>query len=208
MTTTTGQLFSGPVPATNQLPGAELEYRPRFYSNGQANQLMRLLQNRLVWRHEPIILFGKKVLQPRLTSWIADKRITYKYSSIELMSAGWPGFLEPIRRAVETTTAVGFNSMLANCYRDGQDSMGWHADDEPELGANPLIASISLGATRRFVMRRKTDHRQKHELLLEHGSLLIMWGPTQHNWQHSIPKARNIASPRINLTFRQIKNND
>jgi len=201
----TGQLFSQTDLDHNQLNGAALDYDPGFYPAAQADELMLLLKNHLDWRHEPITLFGKKLLQPRLTCWIADDNIRYKYSSIELLGKGWPDFFEPVRRVVEAAAGVGFNSLLANYYRDGQDSMGWHADDEPELGSEPIIASISFGEARRFVLRQKANHRQKFELLLEHGSLLLMRGGTQQNWQHCVPRTQNITGPRINLTFRQIK---
>ena len=208
MTASSGQLFPAEHLETIELPGAQLTYTAGFYDKPRADGLFQLLQSRLDWRHEPITLFGKKVFQPRLTSWIADKNIRYSYSSIELLGEGWPGFLTSLRKEVEAVSGVSFNSLLANCYRDGKDSMGWHADDEPELGPRPVIASLSLGASRRFLFRSKSDHRRKLELLLEHGSLLIMAGSTQHFWQHSVPRSRGVNGPRINLTFRQILDRD
>lgn len=120
-----------------------------------------------------------------------------------MQTLAWQPVLQQLRESVEQQCGHHFNTVLANLYRGGQDSMGWHSDDEPELRRNPLIASLSLGETRRFLLRRKGETRTALEVPLSNGSLLIMSGPLQHHWQHSIPKTARAIGPRINLTFRQ-----
>jgi alkylated DNA repair dioxygenase AlkB len=153
------------------------------------------------WRAESITLFGKQVAQPRLTAWHGDA--AYSYSGLQLAPLPFTPLLLEIKAAVETATHCRFNSVLLNYYRDGRDSMGMHADDEPELGRNPAIASLSFGATRTFILR----HRRSQDTLklpLSSGSLLLMAGATQHHWLHGINKSARAQGPRINLTFRYI----
>ena len=150
-------------------------------------------------------MFGKPVLIPRLSAWYGNEGASYTYSGLTLQPNAWTDELLSIKQKIETISGATFNSVLLNFYRHGQDSMGWHADDEPELGKMPTIASLSLGAERRFLLRAKNNHHQKHEIPLNNGSLLVMSGNTQHYWQHAIPKTRLPTKPRINLTFRQIK---
>lgn len=154
------------------------------------------------WQQSHIKLFGKSVAQPRLTAWHGDK--TYSYSGLTLHPAPWNPLLVHLRNELEKLTNTSFNSVLLNWYRDGQDYMGWHSDDEKELGINPTIASVSFGATRRFVLREKSDHQNKIEFELSNGSVLIMQGALQHHWQHVVPKTAKIKESRINLTFRFI----
>ena len=153
------------------------------------------------WRAEKIKLWGKEILQPRLTAWHGDKR--YSYSGLTLEPAPWTPLLAEIRDAISAACGHAFNSVLLNLYRHGGDSMGMHSDDEPELGLNPVIASLSLGATRTLVFKHKRD-KETFKLDLHHGSLLVMAGATQHHWQHGINKAPSITQPRLNLTFRFI----
>ena len=151
-------------------------------------------------------MFGKEVNLPRLTAWYGDKGKSYKYSGIEMNPNTWTPTLLIIKEKVETVAGFNFNSVLVNLYRNGQDYVSWHSDDESELGNNPTIASVSFGATRRFILRHKSNRDLgKVEVALTHGSLILMQGTTQHFWQHQVPKTAKKISPRINLTFRVIK---
>jgi alkylated DNA repair dioxygenase AlkB len=152
------------------------------------------------WRQDELTLFGRKVLTPRLSCWVGD--VPYTYSGLTLMPEPWSPAALVIRDLVEDFSGEKFNSVLLNLYRDGRDSMGWHCDDEPELGKNPVIASISLGAVRRFRLRHKQNHKTTVSVDLSEGSLLMMSGATQHHWQHCVPKTARPVGPRLNLTFR------
>jgi alkylated DNA repair dioxygenase AlkB len=179
-------------------------YYPNFLSPPLANDYYTKLSKSLDWKQYPIRLFGKTMLQPRLIAWYGDKNIRYKYAQTTLIASGWTMELAALQQQIATKTACTFNSVLANWYRDGQDSMGWHSDNEKELGAAPCIASISLGAARKLHFRTVQKPRQRTSILLEHGSLLLMQGDSQQLWQHQIPKSKRIQDGRINLTFRQI----
>lgn len=170
----------------------------------EAGALFTALRDEVGWRQERIRIHGREHLQPRLVAWFGDAHASYTYSGLTLSPKPWSERLGSLRRRVEDEAGVPFNSVLCNLYRDGQDSMGFHADAEPELGHNPIIASVSLGATRRFVMRHVRDVRERLDLDLPNGSLLVMEGTTQHFFRHGVPKQRSIAEPRINLTFRRI----
>ncbi|BAZ91628.1 putative alkylated DNA repair protein [Raphidiopsis curvata NIES-932] len=175
---------------------------PDFFSVEQSNQLFCELYGNIKWKQEIIHLFGKKMPIPRLTAWYGDEGKSYTYSGIEQHPESWNPTLKFIKSKIEEIVPVRFNSVLINLYRDGKDTMGWHSDDEPELGKNPLIASISFGATRRFYLRHKYDKNQKNVIDLESGSVLLMQDQTQHFWQHKIGKTVKKVQPRINLTFR------
>jgi alkylated DNA repair dioxygenase AlkB len=180
--------------------GGLLVYDPAFLPRDQADELFAALRDRTPWKQEAGS-FGRPF--PRLTAYHADAGVTYRYSGVEHQAAPWPDYLVEIRRRVEEVAEAPFNSLLLNYYRDGQDSIGWHADDEPELGTNPVVPSVSLGATRRFILRHnRTKERLPFEL--SHGSLLIMAGTTQHHWRHAVPKTDRPVGERINLTFRHI----
>lgn len=194
-------LFSQPEPWI-ELPNCRLLYVPHFLTPAQADTVFKSLQLELDWRQEAIKLFGKTILQPRLQAWHGDKN--YTYSGLEMMPRPWNQTLLQLKNLCEQVSQSPFNSVLANLYRNGQDSMGWHQDNETELGLNPIIASLSLGESRKFVLRN-LETKQKHELDLSHGSLLVMAGETQHYWQHSIPKTAKPKGSRINLTFRYIQ---
>lgn len=161
------------------------------------------LQRDLDWRSQEITLFGRPVLQPRLMDWYADPGVTYRYSGLTLAPKAWPKVLSELRERLEAHCGASFNSVLCNAYRDGQDSMGWHADDEPELGPEPLIASLNLGATRRFRIRPRGGGPSLG-LDLDAGSLLLMTGRSQADYQHAVPKTRRPVRLRINLTFRRV----
>ena len=157
------------------------------------------------WRSETITLWGKAVLQPRLTAWYGDPGLNYSYSGIRLTPKYWTDTLLELRECVEKASDAPFNSVLLNCYRDNNDSMGMHSDNEAELGKDPVIASLSLGEERMFVMKHKRLSDLKTiKLPLPDASLLVMKGPTQQNWKHGIPKEPTACGPRVNLTFRRI----
>lgn len=186
------------------LDDAEIYFYPRFFEVNEADIWMESLQKNITWRYEKIRIFGKEIFQPRLTAWYGDTDKTYSYSGITMHPENWTKDLKLIKQKIENQSGVAFTNVLLNLYRTGQDSMGWHSDDEKELGQNPVIASVSLGAERVFQLRHKTDKKHKVSLKLSHGSLLLMKGQTQHFWQHQIPKTKRQVSPRINLTFRKI----
>jgi len=173
-----------------------------FLDGDKADALCHRLRREIAWKTETIRLFGKQVAMPRLVAWHGD--LPYTYSGLTMPAEDWPPCLTAIRAAVSDRAAQPFNGVLLNLYRDGRDSMSWHADDEPELGQEPVIASLSLGSARRFVFRRKDDKAVKVSLDLPHGSLLVMAGPTQHHWHHAVPKTAKPVSERINLTFRTL----
>ena len=180
--------------------GGVLLYFPHFFAQDEADALFASLQTDIAWKQEQG-RFGR--LFPRLTALYADEGIVYKYSGVTYASLVWTAELAAVRRRVEEAAGAAFNSVLLNRYRGGQDSIGWHADDEPELGVSPVVPSISLGAERRFLLRHKKSG-QKIEYALRHGSLLVMAGTLQHHWHHSIPKSAAPVGERINLTFRNI----
>lgn len=187
------------------LPDAQLIYYPNFFEAAEANSLFTYLKNEIPWQHDQIKVFGKIYDQPRLTALFADNEKSYSYSNITMYPHAFEGELLAIKEKVEKVAELKFTTCLLNLYRNGQDSNGWHADDEKELGEFPQIASVSLGATRKFKMRRKDNHKEKFELELTQGSLLLMLGKTQAFWQHQIPKTKKAVEKRINLTFRIIE---
>lgn len=187
------------------LQDAELEYFPNFLIKEKADAIYKFLIKCDIWKQDKIKLFGKDLLQPRLTIFFGEKGKTYTYSGLEMSPTPLPDELNELKSKCERkSSGIKFNVCLANLYRDGNDSMGWHADDEKELGARPVIASVSLGAERVFHLKHKKDPTVKHKIRLQHGSLLIMKGKTQEFWKHQLPKTKKIVSPRINLTFRKI----
>lgn len=156
------------------------------------------------WHQDIVEMFGKAYPLPRLSAWHGDSDRPYTYSGITLQPNPWTDTLNSIRDALEPVCKRRFNSVLLNWYRDGDDHISWHTDAEPELGVNPLIASVNFGETRRFLIRRKDDHKCKVEIPLHHGSVLVMAGALQHHWQHSVPKQKRVKDHRLNLTFRTI----
>lgn len=180
-----------------------LIYIDDFYDIIRSQYFLKVLQDELVWRQETIRLFGKPVLIPRMQAWYGDKDAHYKYSGLALIPLPWTPTLKAIKTDLESILSTPFNSVLANLYRDGQDSMGWHSDNEKQLGDKPIIASLSLGQSRKFSIKHKSSG-EKIDLILQSGSLLIMLGNLQQHWQHSIPKTKKIIGNRINLTFRTI----
>jgi alkylated DNA repair dioxygenase AlkB len=179
------------------------EYRPGFIAAASALELRERLWRELGWQQYRIRIFGRDLPQPRLTAWCSDPGVAYVYSGIRLEPAAWHPALEDLRSRLQEETCQAFNSVLANAYRDGGDAMGWHADDEPELGPEPVIASVSLGATRKLLVRPREGGASR-AIHLENGSLLLMQGESQARWLHSVPRTRKVSELRINLTFRRI----
>lgn len=173
-----------------------------FLAPDMATQLMQCLTHEINWVQREIVLFGKAVMQPRLMAWCGDRM--YQYSGISLAPAEWHPTLFNLKQRIETCSGHQFNTALLNLYRDGQDSMGWHQDNEKVLGDEPVIASLSLGAQRRFKFKHKFSKSMPVDVNLSHGSLLIMAGQTQHQWLHSLPKSKIIKQPRINITLRNV----
>ncbi|MEG4031951.1 MULTISPECIES: alpha-ketoglutarate-dependent dioxygenase AlkB [unclassified Microcoleus] len=183
----------------------EVIFYPNFFSIEESDRLFSDLYSSINWKQDIIHFYGKKIPLPRLTGWYGDEGKSYTYSGIEQHPDPWTPALKLIKSKAEEISEVTFNSVLLNLYRHGKDSVSWHSDDEPELGKNPIIASISFGGNRRFSLKHKTSENSKINLDLPKGSLLLMKGETQHCWQHQIPKTSKFVEPRINLTFRVIK---
>ena len=201
---------SPPVPARTapdgiQIPDGELRYDASLLGKNAADLLLDSLLALPDWEQLQLRMFGRRVSAPRLTAWYGDPGATYAYSGITHEPLPWPKPLASLRERLCEAIGLDFNSVLGNHYRDGNDGMGWHSDDEPELGDDPVIASLSLGATRRFQLRHRTRRDlETQSLALSHGSLLVMSGPTQHHWKHALPKTRTCHDVRINLTFRRL----
>ena len=187
------------------IPDAEILYMPGLALDDEPEMLTRFLINTIHWRAENITVWGKTFPQPRLVAWFGEAGMDYSYSGIHLYPNPWTPELMKIKQKVENVTQTQFNSALLNYYRHNRDSMGFHSDDERELGPQPIIASVSLGTSRTLVFKHKHDKALKPvRLRLESGSLLVMKGETQKNWQHGIEKETKDCGPRVNLTFRQI----
>ena len=182
---------------------SDFNYIANFLDRDRGFWLLEHLHHELDWQQQEIRLFGRKMLQPRLSCWYGDREAHYSYSGLQLRPLPWHPALLELRDLLQESLQFPFNSVLANAYRDGCDSMGWHADDEKELGPEPVIASLSLGSCRRFSLRSQVD-RKTSSMLLGHGSLLLMRGKSQRNYNHSIPKTTRAVGLRINLTFRQV----
>jgi alkylated DNA repair dioxygenase AlkB len=178
-------------------------YDPHFYSCVEATQLYARLREELEWRQDQIHIYGRSVCIPRLQAFIAEPGLRYTYSGLTLEGVGFPAVLAAIQTEIRQRLGVHFNAVLANLYRDGSDTMGWHSDDEAELGPAPIIASLTLGAERSFKFRPKGGG-DSWGIELQHGSLLLMGSGVQNRWQHSVPKRARCQDGRINLTFRQI----
>lgn len=189
--------------ALPDLPGATLAYAPCALVPADA-WLVRLREE-VPWEQHRLRIFGREVASPRLSCWIGDADAVYTYSGTRFVPRPWTPALAELRAWLETALDAKFNSVLCNLYRDGRDGMGWHSDDEAELGAEPVIASLSFGAVRRFRLRHKRDPSLRLELELAAGSLLVMRGATQRNYRHDLPKTTRPLGPRVNLTFRFVR---
>jgi alkylated DNA repair dioxygenase AlkB len=189
----------------NHVPrDGDVTYVARFLAPEEAARAFAVLREGLAWAQPQILLFGRRVPSPRLEAWYGDPGACYAYSGLAHDPLPWTPLLCALRDRIAESTGSAYNSVLANLYRDGSDSNGWHADDERELGPEPVIASLSLGAARRFLLRHRADRSLRRELVLEPGSLLVMRGRTQQCWHHAVPKTRSVHEPRINLTFRSV----
>ena len=195
-------------PDTAEEPPREYEYQPTLLVPGEADALLARLLRLPDWEQLQLVVCGRKVPAPRLTAWYGDPGAAYAYSGVVHEPRPWPACLADLRERLCAHLGVRFNGVLANLYRDGSDSIGWHSDDEPELGERPTIASVSLGARRRFLMRQRGGRGGKDTASvafeLEHGSLFAMWGSAQTNWKHRLPRSARCVEPRVNLTFRCI----
>jgi alkylated DNA repair dioxygenase AlkB len=187
------------------LPDAEISYHPTFFDFQKSNEFFLKLKSEIPWQLDNITVFGKSHPQPRLTALFGNEGKPYGYSNIVMQPHAWSPLIMYIKNEIEEICQETFTTVLLNRYRDGKDSNGWHADNEKELGKNPIIASVSFGAERVFQMKHNSIENLKQNIILEHGSLLIMKGATQHFWKHQIPKTAKPIGERINLTFRIIK---
>lgn len=185
------------------MENAHVEYYPNWLSHKHAKSLMDYFIAHLQWQQPCITLYGQQRLIPRLQAWYGDPDSQYEYSKLLMQPLPWDARLGKLKQACEQKCKAPFNSVLANYYRHGSDSMGMHADNESELGSQPVIASVSLGQTRRFTFKN-IHTKETHKIGLEHGSLLIMKGDTQQNWHHGLNKSRTQIGPRLNFTFRYV----
>jgi alkylated DNA repair dioxygenase AlkB len=195
---------SNPKEGLTVIENGEYIFYPNFFPKSESDILLKGLRNNIVWKQESMNMYGKKINFPRLTAWYGNNDKSYSFSGIILQQLPWTSEILLIKNKIELISKTVFNSVLLNLYRDGNDSISWHTDAEKELGINPIIASVNFGATRKFQLRHiKT--KEKLEIELTHGGLLIMQGELQHFWQHQVPKTSKPVGERINLTFRVIK---
>ena len=190
---------------SNLLPSdGEAKYYGQILSLDEADLLFQQLQKSIKWENDIVILFGKKIVTRRKVAWYGNAGLNYTYSHVIKTALLWTPELLQIKERVEQITGIQFNSCLLNLYHSGDEGMGWHSDDEKELQKDAGIASVSLGAARKFYFRKKLSHETKLHLILDHGSLLYMDGKSQQHWHHSLPVSKRVKSARINLTFRTI----
>jgi alkylated DNA repair dioxygenase AlkB len=182
--------------------GAYVEYHAGFLGAAEASRAQAALVEQLAWEQRAIVLFGKPVVQPRLVAWVGA--VPYRYSGQTLERREGPPLVGALTARVNERAGVAFNHVLVNRYRDGRDSMGMHSDDEPELGPDPVVATLSLGTERKLVLVPRRGKEQRREIRLEHGSLLVMYGPCQAHYRHGIPKTSTLVGERISLTFRRV----
>ena len=187
------------------VPDAVIEYYPNFFEEAQAKEFFDKLYHEIPWQQDAITVFGKTHAQPRLTALFGNEGKPYSYSNIVMQPHSWNPLLMFIKNKIEEICNENFTTILLNLYRNGKDSNGWHADNERELGRNPVIASVSFGSERSFHLQHNSIADAKLKITLGNGSLLLMKGETQHYWKHQIPKTSKEINPRINLTFRIIK---
>ena len=187
------------------LPDDLLDYRPCIFTPEESDVLLEKLVSETRWIQETVQMYGKMIKTPRLIAWYGDGNKFYTFSGTKYNPLPWTEYLLRVRSLIEPIAGIKFNTVLLNYYRDGNDSVAWHSDDEYELGVKPVIASVSFGQVRRFDVREKQNHKNKHEINLENGSLLVMKGDLQKLWEHRIAKSKVPMKPRVNLTFRVIK---
>jgi alkylated DNA repair dioxygenase AlkB len=187
-----------------KINNGEYSFYPDFFPKEESDSLLQKLKENINWKQESMNMYGKRVYFPRLTAWYGDNDKPYSFSGITLQPKNWTKELIAIKQKIEPLSKAVFNSVLLNLYRNGNDSISWHTDAEKELGINPIIASVNFGAKRNFQLRH-IHTKEKLEIELTNGSLLIMQGELQHFWQHQVPKTSRVVGERINLTFREIK---
>lgn len=193
-------------PISYDMPDGDVLFFEHFFDGKESDYFYRTFQSAIQWQQDKIKLYGKTFDLPRLTAWYGDPGKSYTYSGIPMRPHVWTPDLLEIKKRIEQEAGVEFSSVLLNLYRTGQDSVNWHCDNEKELGANPVIGSVSFGETRTFQMRHlKRKELRKVDIPLAHGSFLLMKGATQHYWEHQIAKTSRAVKPRINLTFRVIR---
>lgn len=199
-------LFSNPAdPKTNLLPhDGEVYYHGKIFTHEQANIYSKSLFENIAWQNDEAYIFGKHIITKRKVAWYADKSFSYTYSNATKTALKWTVELQLLKEQVEQAAQTEYNSCLLNLYHSGDEGMAWHSDDEKELAKHGSIASVSFGAERKFSFKHKNT-KETISLLLESGSMLIMKGATQDNWLHRLPPTKKVHSPRINLTFRQMK---
>ena len=185
-------------------PGLNASVHRNALSSREADAAFERLRLEVPWQQDEVTMFGRRVPLPRLTAWFGDAGLDYTYSGIRMRPHGWNPVLQQLRELTEALAGVSFNTVLLNLYRNGSDGVAWHADDEADLGPDPVIGSISLGASRRFQLRRRDDNQIRTETALHHGDIIIMSGSTQSLWLHQVPKTSKPIGERINLTFRTI----
>ena len=186
------------------LPPDLLDYIPGVFSALESNYLLDQFKNKVPWEQKTVRMYNKEIATPRLTAWYGDPGTNYSFTGMALDPMPWTDELLMMKERVEALAGVSFNSVLLNYYRNGNDSVAWHRDNERILGKNPVIASVSLGQARNFDIRLQSDHNQKYSVRLENGSYLLMKGDLQEHWEHRIAKSTRPMKPRINLTFRRI----
>lgn len=197
-------LFQNTRAVENILPkDGQLFYFSNFFSSISANAYYNNLMSEIAWENDTVHLFGKKYITKRKTAWYGDTGLAYTYSGNTRKAFNWQHDLLKIKEKIEKDLKETFNACLLNLYHDGSEGMSWHSDNEKELGHKPSIASVSFGAPRKFSFKHKID-KDRHSVMLENGSLLLMKGAMQDYWLHCIPKTSKVVSPRINLTFRKI----
>lgn len=190
---------------TIDIPDAHVCVWPAFFSRETSDRFMHILSEEIDWKQERLTIYGKTHDLPRLTAWYGDIGKVYRYSGIELVPKPWIPALLEIKDAIEGISPdTAFNSVLLNMYRSGRDCVSWHSDDEPELGSEPIIGSVSLGQSRSFQFKHKKTRMEKRSIVLNSGDYMLMKGSTQKNWLHQVPRSAKNLGPRINLTFRQI----
>lgn len=187
-----------------ELENATLLYYENYFTKEQSDRFFNSLIENIEWKQDTINMYGRLLPLPRLSAWYGDNDKPYTYSGITLQPKAWSSDLLELKQAVEKEAKTSFSSVLLNRYRDGKDYVGWHTDAEKELGQNPIIGSVNFGASRKFQLRRIDNPKEKFEVELGHGSLLVMMGETQHYWQHQVPKTAKKKEERINLTFRKM----
>ena len=182
---------------------SEISFWPNWLGAAEADNLLATAIGQINWRQDTINIAGKSIPIPRLQNWFGDPTTSYTYSRIRLQAVAFPSWMDLLRGRVEQQTGCFFNRTLVNYYRDGRDSVDWHADDEAELGLEPIIASVSLGEDRPFLLRHKVT-KERLKINLPHGSLMMMGPGIQEHWHHSIAKDRNVVKSRVNFTFRNM----